>query len=156
MTQAAHPGSLETSQPRGSSADPSCIFCLIVSGAIPSRQIYEDEHALAFLDIAAWHRGHSLVIPKRHVADLVTGGPSLPEIAPAVDAVARMLMLRLAADGVNLLSSAGEVAGQEVFHMHVHVVPRYADEPGLGILVQRGAAPDGELESVFRQIQAGA
>ena len=64
-------------------------------------------------------------------------------------------MHRLAADGINLLSSAGEVAGQEVFHLHVHVVPRYADEPGLPLLVNRGVAPEGELESVYRQIQAG-
>jgi histidine triad (HIT) family protein len=111
---------------------------------------------VAFLDIAAWHRGHSLVVPKRHVPDVITGAGSLPEIAPAIDAVARMLMHRLAADGINLLSSAGEAAGQEVFHLHMHVVPRYADEPGLGLLVNRGIAPDGELESVYRQIQAGA
>ena len=96
------------------------------------------------------------MVPKRHVADLITGTPSLPEIAPAIDAVARLLMHRLAADGINIFSSAREVAGQEVFHLHVHVVPRYADEPGLRLLVNRGVAPDGELESVYRQIQAGA
>ncbi len=96
------------------------------------------------------------MVPKRHVADMITGTPSLPEIAPAVDAVARMLMHRLAADGMNIFSSAREIAGQEVFHMHVHVVPRYADEPGLDLLINRGGVPDGELESVYRQIQAGA
>jgi histidine triad (HIT) family protein len=96
------------------------------------------------------------VVPKRHVADMITGTPSLPEIAPSVDTVARMLMHRLAADGMNIFSSARDAAGQEVFHMHVHVVPRYADEPGLDLLVNRGVVPDGELESVYRQIQAGA
>ena len=96
------------------------------------------------------------MVPKRHVPDLITGHRLTAEIAPAVDAVARLLMHRLAADGVNLLSSAGDVAGQEVFHLHVHVVPRYADEPGLALLVNPGAAPDGELDSVYRQIQAGA
>ena len=60
-----------------------CIFCRIVAGELPSRQVYADEHAIAFLDINAWHRGHTLVIPRRHVDDLVTGDPSLPEIAPA-------------------------------------------------------------------------
>ena len=135
--------------------DPSCLFCRIVAGEVPSRQIYADEHAVAFLDIGPWHRGHSLVVPRRHVPDLVTGSPALTEIAPAIDAVARLLVQRLAADGVNLLSSSGAVAGQEVFHLHVHVVPRYADEPGLGMLVNRDTVPDGELDSVFAQVTAG-
>ena len=134
-------------------ADPDCLFCAIVVGSVPALQVYADEHAVAFLDIEPWHRGHTLVVPRRHVADVVTGAPALAEIAPAVDAVARMLVHRLAADGVNLLSSAGPIAGQTVRHLHVHVVPRYADEPGLQRLVNPGSAPEGELESVFRQIQ---
>lgn len=134
--------------------DPSCLFCRIVAGEVPSRRIYADDHAVAFLDIGPWHRGHSLVVPRRHVPDLITGAPALAEIAPAVDAVARLLVSRLAADGVNLLSSTGAVAGQEVFHLHVHVVPRYADEPGLAMLVNPDTAPDGELASVYAQITA--
>lgn len=133
-----------------------CVFCMIIDGELPSRRIYEDEHCVAFLDIAAWHRGHSLVVTKRHIPDLLTGEPSLATIAPAVDAVARMLMHRLAADGINVLSSARDIAGQTVFHMHMHVIPRYADEPGLSLLVNPVEVPDGELESVYRQIQAGA
>ena len=145
---------LET--PETQAFDANCIFCKIISGELPSRRIYEDDRAVAFLDIGAWHRGHALVVPKRHVPDMLTGPGTLPEIAPAIDAVARLLMQRLAADGINVLSSSGEAAGQEVFHLHVHVVPRYADEPGLGMLVNSGAAPDGELDSVYSQIQAGA
>src|SRR5918995_6118724 len=129
----------------GGNADSDCLFCKIVAGAIPSRRIYEDDHAVAFLDIGPWHRGHSLVVPRRHVPDLVTGSPALAEIAPAIDAVARLLVRRLAADGVNVLSSTGAVAGQEVFHLHVHVVPRYADEPGISMLVNPDTVPDGEL-----------
>jgi histidine triad (HIT) family protein len=136
--------------------DRNCIFCKIISGELPSRRIYEDDRAVAFLDVAAWHRGHSLVVPKRHVPDVISGTASLSEIAPAVDAVARLLKHRLAADGINLLLSAGDAAGQEVFHMHMHVVPRYADEPGLRLLINPGVAPNGELESVYRQILAGA
>ena len=142
--------------PEAQSVDPNCIFCKIVSGELPSRRFYEDDRAVAFLDIGAWHRGHALVVPRRHVPDIVTGTNALPEIAPAVDAVARLLMQRLAADGINLLSSAGEAAGQEVFHLHVHVVPRYANEPGLGRLVNPRGASDDELDAVYRQIQAGA
>jgi len=145
---------LET--PETQAFDANCIFCKIISGELASRRIYEDDRAVAFLDIGAWHRGHALVVPKRHVPDMLTGPGTLPEIAPAIDAVARLLMQRLAADGINVLSSSGEAAGQEVFHLHVHVVPRYADEPGLRMLVNSGVAPDGELDSVYSQIQAGA
>lgn len=130
------------------------MFCQIIAGELPSRKVYEDDRALAFLDIAAWHRGHALVVTKRHIPDLLSGEPSLVDIAPAVDAVAKMLMHRLAADGINVLSSARAVAGQTVFHMHMHVVPRYADEPGLERLVNPVIVPEGELDSVFRQIQA--
>jgi histidine triad (HIT) family protein len=144
---------LET--PESEAIDPDCIFCKITSGELPSRRIYEDDRAVAFLDIGAWHRGHALVVPKRHVADMITEPGALPEIAPAIDAVARLLMDRLDADGINILSSTGEAAGQEVFHLHVHVVPRYADKPGLRQLVNAGAVSDGELDSVYSQIQAG-
>jgi histidine triad (HIT) family protein len=145
---------LET--PESQAIDPDCIFCKIISGELAARRIYEDDRALAFLDIGAWHRGHALVVPKRHVPDLITGPASLSEIAPAIDAVARLLMDRLAADGINLLSSTGEAAGQEVFHLHVHVVPRYADDPGLRRLVNSGVVSDAELDSVYSQIQVGA
>jgi histidine triad (HIT) family protein len=141
-----------TSATDGADPAPDCLFCKIVSGAIPSRRIYEDNHAVAFLDIGAWHRGHSLVVPRRHVPDLVTGEPSLSEISPAVDAVARMLVDRLAADGINLLSSTGSVAGQEVFHLHVHLVPRYAAEPGLDKMITRAPVSAEELDAVYRQI----
>jgi histidine triad (HIT) family protein len=144
---------LET--PESHAIDPNCIFCKIISGELPSRQIYSDDRAVAFLDIGAWHRGHALVVPRRHVPDMITGAPTLAEIAPAVDAVARLLMDRLGADGINVVMSTGEVAGQEVFHLHVHVVPRYADEPGLSRLVNAGVVPDSELDAVYRQIQAG-
>jgi histidine triad (HIT) family protein len=129
-----------------------CIFCKIISGEVPSRQVYADDYAYAFLDVAPWHRGHSLVVPRRHVPDVITSDPALTEIAPAVETVARLLVERLDADGVNVLSSSGAVAGQEVFHLHVHVVPRYADEPGLRLLINPSPIPDGELDSVHRQL----
>ena len=129
-----------------------CIFCAIISGDIPSRRVYSDDHAYAFLDVRPWHRGHALVVPRRHVPDLIADEPGLTEIAPAIEAVARLLVDRLGADGVNLVSSSGAVAGQEVFHLHVHVVPRYADEPGLLQLVNPAASSDDELDAVHRQI----
>jgi histidine triad (HIT) family protein len=134
------------------STDPDCIFCRIVAGEVPSRRVYEDDFAVAFLDRGAWHRGHTLVVPKRHLSDLVTGEPAMAELGPAVDAVARLLVDRLGADGLNLVSSSGAVAGQEVFHLHLHLVPRYAAEPGLPNLISPGQVSDEELDAVHAQI----
>lgn len=132
-----------------------CLFCRIVAGEIPARRIYADEHALAFLDIAPWHRGHTLVVPRRHVPDLVNGEPVLAEIAPAVDTVARLLVARLGADGLNLFSSSGAVAGQEVFHLHLHLVPRYAAAPGGTRMVNRDYRPsDGDLDELSTLLTA--
>ncbi len=120
----------------------ACLFCSIVAGDIPARRIYEDDKAIAFLDINPWKRGHTLVIPRRHVDDLLNADEALSEIAPAVTATARLLTERLGADGMNLLSNAGAVAGQEVFHLHLHLVPRYADDPGMRALFDRDTTID--------------
>ncbi len=120
----------------------ACLFCSIVAGDIPARRIYEDDKAIAFLDINPWKRGHTLVIPRRHVDDLLSADEALTEIAPAVTATARLLTERLGADGMNLLSNAGAVAGQEVFHLHLHLVPRYADDPGMRALFDRDTTID--------------
>lgn len=128
----------------------NCLFCRIVAGELPSRQVYADEHAVAFLDIAPWHRGHTLVIPRRHVPDLLSDPTALTEIAPAIVATGSLLVDRLGADGLNALTSNGAVAGQEVFHLHVHLVPRYADDPGIGRLVARSEA--GDLDQVLATV----
>lgn len=130
-----------------------CLFCKIIAGDIPNRTVYEDEHALAFLDIAPWHRGHTVVIPKRHVTDVLDDPTALAEIAPALGATAKLLVERLGADGINLLSNAGEVAGQTVFHLHVHLVPRYDSDPGLGALVREREADD--LDAVEADLSRG-
>lgn len=119
-----------------------CLFCKIVAGEIPSRRVYEDETAVAFLDVAPLHRGHTLVVPRQHVADLTEDAAVLASIAPAVSAVTRLLVDRLGADGANVLSNVGEVAGQSVFHLHVHVVPRWADQPGMAGLLQGNVTAD--------------
>jgi histidine triad (HIT) family protein len=130
-----------------------CLFCSIVAGDIPSRQVHADDSAVAFLDIAPWHVGHTLVVPRRHVDDLLAEPEALTEIAPAISAVSRLLVDRLAADGVNLLSSSGVAAGQEVFHLHVHVVPRFAHRPGVRELFVR--EPGIDLDRVYRQVTGG-
>lgn len=125
----------------------ACLFCSIVAGNIPARRVYEDEHAIAFLDIGPWKRGHTLVVPRRHVDDVLDADEALSEIAPAISATGRLLVEKLGADGLNLLSNAGAVSGQEVFHLHVHLVPRYADDPGMRALFDRD--PSIDLDEVY-------
>lgn len=111
-----------------------CLFCAIVAGEIPSMKVYEDDVTYAFLDISPWQVGHTLVIPKAHSVDVLDDDSVLATIAPAVARVGRLLKERLGAEGCNVMSNAGAVAGQEVFHTHVHVLPRYADAPGIANL----------------------
>lgn len=104
----------------------SCVFCAIVAGEAEAFVVGSSEAAVAFLDIAPLSRGHTLVVPTRHVTDLLDGGADvLHEVAPLVEEVARLLVGRLGADGINLMQSTGEAAGQVVPHFHVHLVPRW-------------------------------
>jgi len=129
-----------------------CLFCKIVAGELPSRQVYADDAAIAFLDINPFHPGHTLVIPRRHADDVLADADVLSQIAPAISATSRLLVDRLGADGLNLLSSAGAVAGQEVMHLHVHLVPRFAATPGLRELLVR--EPAGDLDAMWAKLTA--
>jgi histidine triad (HIT) family protein len=111
-------------------ADPDCIFCKIVAGDLPATIVDEDERTLAFMDIAPATRGHVLVIPRAHSSDLLSvAAEDLSAVGLAAQRVAQNVKGRLGADGVNLLSSCGAAAWQTVFHFHVHVIPRYEDDP---------------------------
>jgi histidine triad (HIT) family protein len=111
-------------------ADPDCIFCKIVAGELPARIVDEDERTIAFMDIAPATRGHALVIARAHSTDLLSIDPEdLSAVALASQRLAARAMQRLGADGVNLLNSCGQAAWQTVFHFHVHVIPRYDDDP---------------------------
>ena len=110
-----------------------CVFCALASGEIPTAVVGQDEAAVAFLDQSPKSPGHTLVVPRRHVADLAEDSTALVEIAPLVAELSASIPERLEASGVNLQVNSGVAAGQEVFHLHVHIVPRY-DE---------GRAPEG-------------
>jgi histidine triad (HIT) family protein len=111
-------------------ADPDCIFCKILAGDLPARIVDEDERTIAFMDIAPATRGHALVIPRAHATDLLSVEPEdLSAVALAAQRLAGRMKERLGADGVNLLNSCGVAAWQTVFHFHVHVIPRYDDDP---------------------------
>ncbi len=106
--------------------DPDCIFCKIVDGELPATIVDEDERTISFMDISPATRGHALVIPREHSADLLTvEREDLTAVALAAQRLAGRMKERLGADGVNLLNSCGAVAFQTVFHFHVHVIPRY-------------------------------
>lgn len=126
-----------------------CLFCRIIAGEIPSRRVYEDETAYAFLDLSPWHEGHTLVVPRRHSIDVLADDEVLSEIAPAVARVGRLLKERLGATACNILANAGADSGQEVFHSHVHVIPRYAANPGIGAI--RGEI-SADLDEVHRRL----
>jgi histidine triad (HIT) family protein len=110
--------------------DPECIFCKILAGELPATIVDEDERTVAFMDIAPATRGHALVIPRTHVADLLTiEREDLDAVALASQRLAKTAKQRLGADGVNLVNSCGAAAWQTVFHFHVHVIPRYEGDP---------------------------
>jgi histidine triad (HIT) family protein len=111
-------------------ADPDCIFCKIVAGQLPATIVDEDERTVAFLDIAPATRGHALVIPRSHSADLLgVEQTDLEAVALAAQRLAGRMKERLGAAGVNLINSCGAAAWQTVFHFHVHVIPRYEHDP---------------------------
>jgi histidine triad (HIT) family protein len=134
-----------------------CIFCQIVAGDIPSRSVYEDEDVLAFLDANPMASGHTLVVPKDHfetLGDLPTaaGEPvfeALHRLAPVIeDAVD--------ADASTVAFNNGEAAGQEVPHVHGHVIPRFDDDGGAPIHAVAGGRPslsDDELDNVAARIR---
>lgn len=110
--------------------DPDCIFCKIVTGEIPSMRVAEDERTIAFMDISPATRGHTLVIPKRHYRDLLEiDDADLMACVLAARNLAARARTKLGADGVNLLNSCGAAAWQTVLHFHIHVIPRYDDDP---------------------------
>ena len=107
-----------------------CLFCSILSGDVPAEIVDEDEHTIAFMDINPWTRGHALVIPRTHSRNLFEiGEDDLARTASGAKRLAARMRDRLGCDGVNLLNSCEPAAWQTVFHFHVHVIPRYADDP---------------------------
>jgi histidine triad (HIT) family protein len=111
-------------------SDPDCIFCKIVAGELPSTRVDEDERAVAFMDISPATRGHVLVVPRAHARDLLSiDAGDLAACAALAQRVAGRAIERLGADGVNLLNSCRAAAWQTVFHFHLHVIPRYDDDP---------------------------
>lgn len=130
----------------------NCIFCKIVKGEIPSHKIYEDDHILAFLDIRPVSPGHTLVIPKDHFENIYT----LPdEIMARLALVTKKLSIAIRnsvdSQGINIGMNNEEVAGQVIFHSHIHIMPRREDD-GLKLWPQKDYSP-GEAEEIANLIR---
>jgi histidine triad (HIT) family protein len=137
-------------------ADPNCIFCKIVAGELPGTIVDEDERTIAFMDINPATRGHALVVPREHVADIYAIDPeTLAAVAVAAKRLAGRAVQALDADGVNLMNSAGAAAWQTVFHFHVHVIPRYAGDP-LRLPWVPGPGDPEEISAAAEKLKAGA
>ncbi len=120
-------------------SDPDCIFCKIVAGGIPCHQLYEDDLVLAFLDVGPLSEGHALVIPKSHAVELADADQQAVERCAAVaKQLGPVIVEQTGAAGWNLLQNNGSAAGQEVGHVHFHIIPRRAGD-GLGYRWNAGA-----------------
>jgi histidine triad (HIT) family protein len=134
-------------------ADPDCLFCGIVAGTIPSETIDSDERTVAFMDINPATPGHALVVPREHSADLLDiGEEDLTATILASQRLAKRMKDVLEADGINLINSCGAAAWQTVFHFHIHVVPRYDDDP-LKLPWVPEPGDSGEIASVAQRLR---
>ena len=129
-----------------------CIFCKIANGEIPSKTLYEDQQFRVILDLGPATKGHALILPKEHAADLIELSE---ETAAAAMVLAKKMAVKMVeklhCDGLNLVQNNGEAAGQTVRHFHLHVIPRYRND-GQNINWIPGSPAQDELEAVRSQI----
>lgn len=113
----------------------NCVFCKIINGDIPSVKVYEDDDVLAFLDISQATPGHTLLVPKKHVADIFAYDADLAsKVLTKIPVIARGIQAAFPEmKGLNICNNNGEVAYQSVFHSHIHFIPRYSDQDDFSI-----------------------
>lgn len=124
--------------------DDNCIFCKIIAGEIPSYKVYEDDMVMAILDIQPANRGHVIVLLKNHVPNLMEcSDDEITAAFTAAKKIAKALKKVYQCDGVNIMQNNGEAAGQTVFHLHVHVIPRF-NEDAFEFEYEKGEVKDPE------------
>ena len=129
------------------------MFCAIVAGRAPAHRLVEDEHTVSFLNIAPATVGHALVVPRTHSADLFEiSDQDLQHTLLAARRLARRMKDVLEPDGFNIINSCGAAAWQTIFHFHLHVVPRYEDDPLELPWVPKEGDPD-EIAAVAEKIR---
>jgi histidine triad (HIT) family protein len=110
-------------------SDEGCIFCKIVRKQAPASIIYEDETVMVFLDIRPLNMGHTLVIPRAHYVDIFDiPKKELTAVHTIAQLVSYAIKKATLADGISIIQQNGKAAGQDIFHFHVHVVPRFAGQ----------------------------
>ena len=130
----------------------NCIFCKIIDGVIPSTVIYEDENVKVILDIAPAAKGHAILIVKEHVENVFELPVDLAgKVFAVVPKVAAAIKETLGCDGLNILQNNGVAAGQTVFHLHIHFIPRW-DNDNVHIKWETGEYADGEAAALAEQI----
>ena len=133
-------------------AEDNCIFCKIANGEIPSTTLYEDEDFRVILDLGPATRGHALLLPKNHFANLFELDDETAQKAILVaKKMAGKMKDALGADGFNLVQNNGEAAGQTVFHFHMHLIPRYEND-NAGILWEPGETTPEDMAEVKRLV----
>ena len=129
------------------------MFCRIVAGELPAHRVYEDERTVAFMDINPTSRGHVLVVPRTHTADLLEiEADDLAACMNTAQRIAGWQHARVGADGINVLQSTGRAASQVIFHFHLHVIPRYKAD-GLVNPLERSPGDPDELAAVAAELR---
>lgn len=128
-----------------------CIFCKILKGEIPSKKVYEDEKFIGILDVNPAARGHVIIISKNHAANVYElSEEDAKEAFVVAKRVATAVSKAYHPDGINILQNNGEAAGQTVFHLHIHIVPRYQDDK---VMIEWEPKEISDLDKVMEDIK---
>ena len=134
--------------------DSDCIFCKLANGVFPTNFIYEDEDFKVILDANPATKGHSLILPKKHFKNLLDADEEiLKKALPLAKKLSNKLIEVLKCDGVNVLQNNNKAAGQVVFHLHVHLIPRYKDEKEHLISWKPNKFSDEEMKNIAESLK---
>lgn len=132
--------------------DENCIFCKIANGEIPTRTLYEDDDFRVILDMSPATRGHALILPKEHYKNLYEiDDHTASKVLPLAKKMALVMTEKLGCDGFNVVQNNNEIAGQTVFHFHMHLIPRYNDDNQSLVMKPCGMTSE-ELDAVKDEI----
>ena len=131
----------------------NCIFCKIANGEIPAATLYEDENFRVILDLGPASKGHALILPKSHAANIYELSDEMAAKAMILaKKMATAMTAALKCDGFNIVQNNGEAAGQTVFHFHVHLIPRYKDDQ-VGLGWKMGELSDADRDEILEKLK---